>query len=370
MERIEASEQLEQISSPENGHFEMPALDTAQAPMAILEARIKRADTRKIAKVKKDLEEEYYRDHENGEDAAKLMPTLNAAELKQLQSEDSDDEERAWIRKMLSKPVLTPEEEIYWFERHKLSQGDEREKVERELAESNQRLVFTIARDFAAKYRMPIIDLIQEGNVGLMTAIRKFDLARGYKFSTYATWWIRQVIHRYCMDRFSIMRIPIHVHEKKASAYISRIKLADELGHEPTEQEVIERAKMKPGDVARVNAALPLWHHTSLEASPYEDGGTTFAEIIPDKDVVSVERKVYVAKMGEALTAMMIKAGLTSRERLVLGARFGLKDQAVLTLEEIGKYFDLSRERVRQIENKGIKKLKRLARRFRANFVE
>ncbi len=229
----------------------------------------------------------------------------------------------------------------------------EAEESEKHLIEANLRLVASIAKKHIGR-GMPFLDLLQEGNMGLMRAVKKFDYHRGYKFSTYATWWIRQAISRSIADHARTIRVPVHMHEAINKIYKVRQHLSHEYGRDPTHKEIGDVLEISPAKVRETMkvAQLPI----SLETPVGEDGDCTLSDFIEDQNVLpppdSALRHLLMEQIEDVLSS------ISPREKLVLQLRFGLEDGRSRTLEEVGKVFNLTRERIRQIEAKAIRKLR------------
>ena len=260
-----------------------------------------------------------------------------------------DDPVRLYLKEIGRVPLLTAEREKELAER--MMVGDEDAKVE--LVEANLRLVVSIAKRYVGR-GMFFLDLIQEGNMGLMKAVDKFDYTKGYKFSTYATWWIRQAITRAIADQARTIRIPVHMVETIHK--VSRIsrQLLQENGREPTADEIGERISMSPDKVREIMkiAQDPV----SLETPIGEEEDSHLGDFIPDDDTPSPAEATSTSILREELERQLNT--LTPREAHVIKLRFGLYDGRTRTREEVGKEFDITRERIRQIEAKALRKLR------------
>ena len=260
-----------------------------------------------------------------------------------------DDPVRLYLKEIGRVPLLTADREKELAER--MMVGDEDAKVE--LVEANLRLVVSIAKRYVGR-GMFFLDLIQEGNMGLMKAVDKFDYTKGYKFSTYATWWIRQAITRAIADQARTIRIPVHMVETIHK--VSRIsrQLLQENGREPTADEIGERISMSPDKVREIMkiAQDPV----SLETPIGEEEDSHLGDFIPDDDTPSPAEATSTSILREELERQLHT--LTPREEHVIKLRFGLYDGRTRTLEEVGKEFDITRERIRQIEAKALRKLR------------
>ena len=260
-----------------------------------------------------------------------------------------DDPVRMYLKEIGKVPLLEADRELYLAEC--MAKGDE--KAKDELVEANLRLVVSIAKRYVGK-GMFFLDLIQEGNLGLMKAVEKFDYTKGYKFSTYATWWIRQAITRAIADQARTIRIPVHMVETIHKVSRCQRQLLQELGHEATAEEVAERIGMSPDKVREIMkiAQDPV----SLETPIGEEQDSHLGDFIPDDDSPAPAEAASYELLKEQLEEVLHT--LTSREEHVLKLRFGLEDGRTRTLEEVGKEFNITRERIRQIEAKALRKLR------------
>ena len=260
-----------------------------------------------------------------------------------------DDPVRMYLKEIGKVPLLDPEREHELAK--KMMEGDE--KAKNEIVEANLRLVVSIAKKHVGK-GMAFLDLIQEGNLGLMKAVDKFDYEKGFKFSTYATWWIRQAITRAIADQARTVRIPVHMVETIHK--VSRVsrQLLQELGREPTPEEIAEVIGMT-ADKVRDTMKYAL-EPVSLETPIGEEEDSHLGDFIPDEDSPAPSDAASYTLLKEQLNEVLHT--LTPREEQVLKLRFGLLDGRTRTLEEVGKEFDITRERIRQIEAKALRKLR------------
>ena len=278
--------------------------------------------------------------YESAEDMEKMLAQEGLA---------IDDPVRMYLKEIGTVPLLDAEREFILAE--KMSDGDEESKME--LVKANLRLVVSIAKRYVGK-GMFFLDLIQEGNLGLMKAVDKFDYRKGYKFSTYATWWIRQAITRAIADQARTIRIPVHMVETIHK--VSRIsrQLLQELGHEATAEEIAVEMGMSADKVREIMkiAQDPV----SLETPIGEEEDSHLGDFIPDDDSPAPAEAASYTLLREQLCEVLHT--LTPREEHVLKLRFGLDDGRTRTLEEVGKVFNITRERIRQIEAKALRKLR------------
>jgi len=260
-----------------------------------------------------------------------------------------DDPVRMYLKEIGKVPLLTAEEETDIAMR--MEQGDEEAK--RKLSEANLRLVVSIAKRYVGR-GMLFLDLIQEGNLGLIKAVEKFDFRKGFKFSTYATWWIRQAITRAIADQARTIRIPVHMVETINKLIRVSRQLLQEFGREPTPEEIAKEMGISENKVREIIkiAQEPV----SLETPIGEEEDSHLGDFIPDEDAPAPAEAASFALMKEQLLDVLDT--LTPREEKVLRLRFGLDDGRQRTLEEVGREFNVTRERIRQIEAKALRKLR------------
>ena len=266
-----------------------------------------------------------------------------------LEGVSTEDPVRMYLKEIGNVPLLSGEEEVELAKR--VEQGDEEAK--KKLTEANLRLVVSIAKKYVGR-GMPFLDLIQEGNMGLMKAVDKFDYTKGYKFSTYATWWIRQAITRGIADTGRTIRVPVHMVETINKTLRMTRTLLQELGREPTPEEVAARLNVP---VARVREVLKISRDpVSLDTPIGEEDDSHLGDFIEDDTALSPSDSAAFSMLREELKSAL--ESLTDRERQVIELRFGLLDGRARTLEEVGKEFNVTRERIRQIEAKALRKLR------------
>ncbi|WP_442878405.1 RNA polymerase sigma factor RpoD [Clostridium sp.] len=260
-----------------------------------------------------------------------------------------DDPVRMYLKEIGKVPLLSAEEETNLANR--IEEGDQEAK--KKLAEANLRLVVSIAKRYVGR-GMLFLDLIQEGNLGLLKAVEKFDYRKGFKFSTYATWWIRQAITRAIADQARTIRIPVHMVETINKLIRIERQLLQDLGRNPTPEEVAKEMNM---EVEKVREIMKIAQEpVSLETPIGEEEDSHLGDFIPDEDALAPAEAAAYTMLKEQL--MEVLDTLTPREEKVLRLRFGLDDGRARTLEEVGKEFKVTRERIRQIEAKALRKLK------------
>jgi RNA polymerase primary sigma factor len=277
-------------------------------------------------------------------------PQPQAAQI-DLTVEPSLDSLRLYLRSIGKVELLTAAEEVVLAK--SIERGDMRAKEQ--MVKANLRLVVSIAKGYLGR-GLTFLDLIQEGSLGLIRAVEKFDYRRGYKFSTYATWWIRQAVTRAIADKARTIRIPVHMVEKLNNVVHVERQLVQKLGREPTAEEIAEELRCTPRevrDVLRISQ-LPI----SLEKPIGEDEDSALGDFVEDETAESpFEKATVILQRENVWRALNV---LPDRERQVIELRYGLTGQQPLTLEEVGRYFGVTRERIRQIENNTLKKLQRL----------
>ena len=268
------------------------------------------------------------------------------------EAEITTDALQLFLKDIGKVPLLTAAQEVELAKR--IERGDHRAK--QEMVEANLRLVVSIAK----RYRnqgLPFLDLIQEGTIGLVRAAEKFDYRKGFKFSTYATWWIRQAVARAIADKGRTIRMPVHVVEKLNRILRAERKLRSERGREPTTEEIAAELDMSPEEVdsIRRSAQTPV----SLEKPVGDDDESEFGHFLADESTPLPDELAETTLQREALRGIL--DALSERERSVLVLRYGLDGQQPRTLDEVGRAFNVTRERIRQIEHQGLKKLRALA---------
>ena len=296
-----------------------------------------------------DLDEPQNDDLENEEELSDEELAITAENVDAF----ADDSVRLYLREIGKIPLLTPEEEAELAQR--IVKGDK--KAKDKMVESNMRLVVSIAKRYGGR-GLDFLDLIQEGNTGLLRAVEKFDPDKGFKFSTYATWWVRQAITRAIADQARTIRIPVHMVETINKVLRTTRKLTTELNREPTNEEIAKALDMEPEKidyVMRIKQDI-----ASLDASVGRDGDdedSVLGDFVEDEDRDSPEDSAANQILKEQLSEII--ATLTDREQKIIRLRFGIGGGRPHTLEEVGNEFDVTRERIRQIEAKALSKLRK-----------
>ncbi|MDK2927083.1 MAG: polymerase primary sigma factor [Bacillota bacterium] len=286
---------------------------------------------------------------EGGPNEPLAEPATEELDLSMPEGVAIDDPVRMYLKEIGRVPLLTPEEEIELAKR--IERGDLEAK--RRLAEANLRLVVSIAKRYVGR-GMLFLDLIQEGNLGLLKAVEKFDYRKGYKFSTYATWWIRQAITRAIADQARTIRIPVHMVETINRLVRVQRQLLQELGRDPLPEEIAEEMGIS---VDRVREIMKIAQEpVSLETPIGEEEDSHLGDFIEDQEAPSPADAASFSLLREQLEEVL--ETLTPREKKVLRLRFGLEDGRARTLEEVGQTFGVTRERIRQIEAKALRKLR------------
>ena len=273
-------------------------------------------------------------------------------EALEIELDDEADPVQLFFSRIGKVPLLTRAQEVALAKR--IERGDFEAK--QKMIESNLRLVVAYAKNYRNR-GLPFVDLIQEGTIGLVRAAEKYDYRKGFKFSTYATWWIRQALARALADKSRTIRIPVHINEKLAQIWRVERNLVSDLGRDPTIEEVADATGLEVDDIRsiRTSAQAPL----SLEMPVGEDEDAEFGQFIPDEDAESPYERAAELLANEALQDAL--GNLSFRERRVLELRYGFDGERPRTLDELGQAFNVTRERIRQIENMALRKLQKLA---------
>ena len=285
---------------------------------------------------------------------AEELEEIEAEKPEEIDLDDSDlqitDPMRQYLKEIGAIPLLSPEEELETAKR--IAEGDE--AARKKMTEANLRLVVSIAKRYVRG--MSLLDLIQEGNLGLIKAVEKFDYTKGYKFSTYATWWIRQAITRAISDQARTIRIPVHMGEAINRVTRASHALLQELGREPTTAEIAEKVGMPE---ARVSEIMKIGQDPiSIDMPIGDDGDSHLGDFIPANENTQPSEATSRTMLREQLEKVLKRLG--PREEQVVRMRFGLLDGHCYTLEEVGKEFDVTRERIRQIEAKALRQLRHI----------
>ncbi len=334
-------------------------LTFGQIATALAEVELEEGDIEEIHVVLERAEIELVEDDHPFAQAAKLAASetksrsrRKASPTLDLRPDMTTDSLQLFLKDIGKVRLLTAQEEVELAKRIERGDLDAKQK----MVESNLRLVVSIAKNYRNQ-GLPFLDLIQEGTLGLVRAAEKFDYRRGYKFSTYATWWIRQAIVRGCADKARTIRLPVHVVEKLNKIGRAERKLVTELGREPTAEEIAEVTGIEPEEVESIkrSAQAPV----SLEKPVGDEEESEFGQFIADERAESPYERAAEILTKEALREAL--ENLSYRERRVLELRYGLGGEHPRTLDEVGRTFNVTRERIRQIENQSLKKLQSLA---------
>lgn len=281
------------------------------------------------------------------DDDAEEVELINDTDI--LEGVSLEDPVRMYLKEIGNIPLLTADEEVFLAKQ--IEMGDE--NARKQLIEANLRLVVSIAKKYVGR-GMSFLDLIQEGNMGLMKAVEKFDYKKGNKFSTYSTWWIRQAITRGIADTAKTIRVPVHMVETINKTLRTSRMLLQELGREPTNEEIAKKMNMP---VAKIDEILKTSRDpVSLDTPIGEEEDSQLGDFIEDQHTLSPVDSASFSMLKEELDEAM--SSLTEREKSVIKLRFGLEDGKTRTLEEVGKEFNVTRERIRQIEAKALRKLR------------
>ena len=267
--------------------------------------------------------------------------------------DDSDSGFKIYLREIGKTPLLTPAEEIKLAAR--IKRGDKEARTH--MIKANLRLVVKIAHDYG-NLGLPLLDLVSEGNIGLMKAVERFDPAKGGKLSTYAAWWIKQSIKRALANQSKTIRLPVHLVDKISKSRRVAISMSEELGREPTDEELAEEVGISASKLSQLRTVSI--RPASLDAPMNEDDGTEFGEIVGDSDAVDPSENLSDKNMQEEITDLL--GVLDERERKIINSRFGLDGGSARTLEEVGMKFGVTRERIRQLQNIALAKLRRALR--------
>src|SRR2546426_4299624 len=267
------------------------------------------------------------------------------------QAYDGETAFRLYLREAGQTPLLTPEEEIALAKRVK--KGDR--KARERMIKANLRLVVKIARDYEG-YGLPLLDLINEGNIGLMKGVERFDPKKGAKLSTYASWWIKQGIKRALANQTKTIRLPVHVVDKVAHIRRAELKLREAFDRDPTDVEVARELNLNPRSVREYREASKA--PVSLDAPLGTDESDRISEVVADPNAAAPFDRIVTETDSELLHEIL--ATLTQRERAILAMRFGLDDGEPKTLEEVGQHFHVTRERIRQIQEQALKQLRKM----------
>jgi RNA polymerase primary sigma factor len=322
-------------------------IDALEAVYGQLEKRGIRVEQPKDSLIDFEIpgeEEEKEKDKKKGKGKSKGDNVVDVSNI-------ADDSVQMYLREIGKVPLLTADEEVELAKR--IEQGDT--EARKRLAEANLRLVVSIAKRYTGRKNLSLLDLIQEGNLGLFRAVEKFDYRKGYKFSTYGTWWIRQAITRALADQSRTIRIPVHMVETINKFTQVQRRLLQDLGRDPLPEEIASEMEMP---VEKVRHIMKISQETvSIDASVGDDEeDSTLKDFIEDEDTITPQQAAGREILQEHVKEIL--SDLTPREQKILEMRFGLVDGMNHTLEEVGKEFDVTRERIRQIEAKALEKIR------------
>ncbi len=302
-----------------------------------------------LEKIYENLEALGINIHKNEEEEEEEACPAQSTECSSSDLGSVSDPVRMYLREIGTIPLLTQQQEVHLAK--SIEEGDVESKSK--LVEANLRLVVSIAKKYMGR-GMLFLDLIQEGNLGLIRAVEKFDYTRGYKFSTYATWWIRQAITRAIADQARTIRIPVHMVETINKVMRTSRNLVQSLGREPSDEEIAAEMGIEPIKVVQIRRVAQ--EPVSLESPVGEEEDSELGDFIEDKDMISPDESTSMEFLRGQLDRVL--DGLTDREQQVLRLRFGFEDGQCYTLEDVGKRFGVTRERIRQIEAKALRKLR------------
>jgi RNA polymerase primary sigma factor len=335
----------------ETGHTPMPDIQTAEEPTEVLEGdEVEQEPTAEELQAEEVTVQEVAGSVPRDEDA--LAPLT-----KERSSYDSDTAIKLYLREIGQVKLLTPQEEIELAA--KIKRGDK--KAREDMIKANLRLVVKIAHDYEG-LGLPLLDLINEGNIGLMKAVERFDPAKGGKLSTYGSWWIKQSIKRALANQSKTIRLPVHLVDKISKMRRTAMRLQEEFGREPTDDELGEELGISAARVAQLRTAAI--RPASLDAPIGDDESNNFAEVVQDENAFTPYEQLKDKTVTRMLTEM-IKT-LDPREATILRYRFGLDGGPEKTLEEVGQKFGVTRERVRQIQNIALSKLRKMIEKLEA----
>ncbi|MDT3843735.1 MAG: RNA polymerase sigma factor RpoD [Bacillota bacterium] len=302
--------------------------------------------------IENDIEDDNLMEHED--EISEEDVALDDASIERIGEGSSvTDPVRMYLKEIGKVPLLSSDREIELARQIEEGTDEEKKLAKNELAQANLRLVVSIAKKYLGR-KLSFLDLIQEGNLGLLKAVEKYDYRKGFKFSTYATWWIRQAITRAIADQGDTIRKPVHMYETMSRQQRTARQLLQELGRDPSPEEIAERMGIKVEQVRRIMTLSQ--DPVSLETPIGEEGDSHMGDFIPDDNVRVPQDEAEKQSLHEEI--MEALDTLTDREQRVLRMRFGLDDGKQRTLEEVGQTFDVTRERIRQIEAKALRKLR------------